>query len=150
MNSLNEIDGLKTKPLREIIGTHGSVLHLLRNDDEDYMGFGECYCSEAYPGSVKAWKRHHIQTQNLAVPVGHLRLVVFDDRSSSKTRGNLVVMELGRPDKYFRVSIPPGVWYGFTALGSVTALIVNCVDIPHDPIEVEYLPPSATHVPYCW
>lgn len=144
------IDGLRVTPLREISDGRGAVLHLLRSDDPAFTGFGECYCSETIPGAVKAWKRHKVQTQNLAVPVGRLLLVIFDDRPLSATRGALEVLKLGRPDKYVRVSIPPGLWYGFCALGAGPALIVNCADRPHEPEECERLPENDPGIPYRW
>lgn len=137
-------------PLREIGDARGAVLHLLRCDEPAFLGFGECYCSETLPGAVKAWKRHKLQTQNLVVPVGRLRLVVFDDRTGSSTRGALEVIELGRPDNYARVTIPPGLWYGFSALGTSPALIVNCADLPHDPQDSDRLPEGDAAIPYLW
>lgn len=144
------IDGLIVTPLREIADDCGAVLHLLRSDDSGFLGFGECYCSETLPGAVKAWKRHTLQTQNFAVPAGRLRLVVFDDRPGSPTKGGLEILELGRPDNYVRVSIPPGLWYGFSALGTIPALIVNCADHPHDPLESERLAENTAAIPYRW
>ena len=144
------IRGLAVLRLREIGDGRGAVLHLLRCDEPTFLGFGECYCSETLPGAVKAWKRHKLQTQNLVVPVGRLRLVVFDDRPGSSTRGALEVIEIGRPDNYARVTIPPGLWYGFSALGTSPALIVNCADSPHDPHESDRLPEGDAAIPYRW
>ena len=144
------IEGLIVTPLCEIADSRGAVLHLMRSNDPGFLGFGECYCSETLPGAVKAWKRHKVQTQNFAVPAGRLRLVVFDNRSASQTQGALEIFELGRPDNYVRVSIPPGLWYGFSALGGVSALIVNCVDYPHDPLESERLEEGTAAIPYRW
>jgi dTDP-4-dehydrorhamnose 3,5-epimerase len=144
------VKGLCLTPLREIGDDRGSVLHLLRRDDPSFQGFGECYCSETLPNAVKAWKRHKVQTQNLAVPVGRLKLVVFDDRKTSSTRGAIEVIELGRPDKYSLVTIPPDLWYGFCAIGFSPALIVNCVNHPHDPLESERLPHDSISIPYSW
>ena len=146
----SSIHGLIVTPLREISDGRGSVLHLLRSDDPAFIGFGECYCSETFPGSVKAWKRHTRQTQNLAVPAGRLRLVVFDNRPDSPTHGALAEFELGRPDNYVRISIPPMLWYGFSALGTSPALIVNCADQPHDPQESERIAEDDASIPYCW
>ena len=145
-----EIDGVTLTPLRQIEDARGAVLHMLRSDAEDFTGFGECYFSETRPGVVKAWKLHHRQTQNIAVPVGRIRLVIFDDRADSSTRGRLAELELGRPDCYVRVRIPPGLWYGFTSLGTIPALLANCADLPHDPSECEVLDPSNANIPYAW
>lgn len=131
------IDGLIFTMLRQIADERGSVLHMLRCDSADFTRFGECYFSEILPGAIKAWKRHREQTQNLAVPVGRVRMAVYDDRSASSTRGNLRILELGRPDGYGRLRVPPGLWYGFRCISSIPALMVNCADLPHDPADNE-------------
>ena len=131
------IAGLGITELKQITDARGAVLHFLRNDAPGFLGFGECYCSEVVPGAVKAWTRHTRQTQNLAVPVGRVRLLVFDDREGSPTRGRTDVLELGRPDAYVRLQLPPGLWYGFASIASSPALLVNCTDVPHSPSEAE-------------
>ena len=131
------IDGLTFTMLRQIVDERGAVLHMLRCDSADFTRFGECYLSEIVPGAIKAWKRHREQTQNLAVPVGRVRLAVYDDRFASSTRGNLQILELGRPDNYGRLRIPPGLWYGFRCISNMPALLVNCADLPHDPADNE-------------
>ena len=85
MSNLIKIEGVTTVALRQIIDEHGAVLHMLRNDAPDFIKFGECYFSEVLPGAIKAWKLHREQTQNLAVPLGEIRLVIYDDRVGSST-----------------------------------------------------------------
>lgn len=136
--------------LRQIEDRRGAVLHMLRNDSSGYNGFGECYFSEILPGAIKAWKRHRQQTQNFAVPIGRIKLVVFDGREKSTSRGELMELELGRPDRYLRITIPPDIWYGFICISSTTALLVNCADIPHCPEESEIREPDTTLIPYDW
>lgn len=150
MTTLVRMSGVSITELRQITDERGAVLHMLRADSPDFVRFGECYFSEVAPGAVKAWKRHREQTQNLAVPVGRLRLVIYDNRVGSVTRGALSVLELGRPDAYFRVTIPPGLWYGFAAIGSTPALLANCADHAHDPRESESIPKDDPTVPYAW
>ena len=144
------LQGVVTAELRQIVDTRGAVLHMLRCDAPDFTQFGECYFSELVPGAVKAWKRHRHQTQNLAVPVGRVRLALFDARESSTTLGQLHALELGRPDAYFRLKIPPGIWYGFACLGDTPALLVNCPDLPHDPSESDIRPSSDPAIPFDW
>ena len=150
MSNLIKIDGVKTIVLRELTDEHGAVLHMLRSDAVDFIKFGECYFSEVLPGAIKAWKLHIKQTQNLAVPVGRVRLVIYDDRLGSSTRKNLLILELGRPDSYLRVQIPPDLWYGFACIGNTSALLVNCADLPHDPSEIERKSVSDPSIPYDW
>lgn len=146
----SRIEGMTVTQLREIRDGRGAILHMMRRDSPDFVRFGECYFSEVLPGSVKAWKCHTAQTQNLAVPVGRARLVVFDDREDSPTRGTVQALELGRPDAYVRVGIPPGLWYGFSCVGDVPALLVNCPDLAHDPSESEKRSLDDSRMPNCW
>ena len=148
------IAGALFQPLRVIPTPGGPVLHMLRAGAPLLPtfpeGFGELYFSEVLSGTVKAWKRHTRQTQLFAVPMGLLRIVLYDDRGASSTRGVLVERRLGRPDDYGLLRIPPMVWYGFMAEGASPALICNCADIPHDPAESERLPPDDATIPYAW
>lgn len=144
------IDDVLISPLKEFRDERGSVLHMLRCDAPEFVSFGECYFSEVLPGAIKAWKRHRGQTQNFAVPLGRIRLVIYDDRDSSPTRGNLQVLELGRPDAYVRLRIPPDLWYGFVCISAAPALLANCADSPHDPADCELLPESDLKIPYAW
>ncbi|MDH5542732.1 MAG: dTDP-4-dehydrorhamnose 3,5-epimerase family protein [Nitrospinota bacterium] len=144
------IEGLQITPLKQIDDERGSVLHMLRSDSEIYIGFGEIYFSFVKQGVVKAWKRHKVMTQHFAVPVGRIKLVLFDDRNASSTKGNIEIIEIGRPDKYELVKIPPLVWYGFKGIGEGESMIANCTDIPHDPEEVERCDIDTSDISYAW
>ena len=150
MGCIGKIEGVKQKELRQINDDRGFVLHMLRQDSEGFLGFGECYFSVINYGKVKAWKYHYKQTQTLVVPTGAIRMVIYDDRALSHTKGVLQVLELGRPENYFRIQIPPNLWYGFTGLSKTPALIVNCVDKPHDPLESKVIAFDDTSIPYVW
>lgn len=144
------IEGVTLTELREISDERGAVLHMLRSDAPDFTRFGECYFSEVAPGAIKAWKRHRLQTQNLAAPVGRIRIAIYDDREGSGTRGKLQVLELGRPDAYLRLRIPPGLWYGFQCISATPALLANCADLPHEPAESEQRALEDPGIPYRW
>lgn len=144
------IEGVTLTELRQIGDERGAVLHMLRSDAPEFTRFGECYFSEVLPGAVKAWKRHRVQTQNLTVPVGRIRMVIYDDRKDSATRGQVQELELGRPDAYMRLRVPPGLWYGFTCISKAPALLANCSDFPHDPAESETRPLDHAEMPYKW
>lgn len=144
------IDGVSIAPLAEFRDERGSTLHMLRADASEFDRFGECYFSEILPDAIKAWKRHRLQTQNIAAPVGRIRVVIYDDRESSPTRGSVDVLELGRPDSYVRLRIPAGVWYGFVCISSTPALLANCTDVPHDPTDNEARPSDDSSIPYTW
>jgi dTDP-4-dehydrorhamnose 3,5-epimerase len=144
------IDGVMFTELHQIVDERGAVLHMLRCDAPEFTRFGECYFSETMPGVIKAWKRHREQTQNLAVPIGRVRFVIYDERPSSPTSGNLQIFELGRPDHYGRLRIPAGLWYGFCCISTIPALVVNCADLPHNPADNELRSPKDSAIPYSW
>jgi dTDP-4-dehydrorhamnose 3,5-epimerase len=150
MSNGDLIQGLLITPLRDIRDQRGAVLHMMRNDDPEFRSFGECYFSEVLPGAVKAWKRHRRQTQNLAVPVGRIRIVIYDGRKASPTYGKICELQLGRPDAYVRLRIPPEIWYGFQCISENPAMLANCSDLPHEPGESDVLPVGDPGIPYQW
>ena len=89
MKESDEIEGVIIQPLRQIIDNRGAILHMMRNDSELYETFGEVYFSEILPGVVKAWKMQTGKTQNLAVPVNRIRVVIYDSRPNSITHGKI-------------------------------------------------------------
>ncbi len=143
------IEGVRIDSLRQISDERGAIFHMLREDDPAFERFGEVYFSFVHPGWVKGWHRHSAMTLNYAVPVGRILLVLYDDRASSPTRGALQEIELGA-DRYARVRVPAGVWNGFLGRGASDAMVANCATLPHDPDELERLPPDDPAIPYRW
>ena len=133
------IADLEVLPLRIIADDRGSVMHMIRADAPHFKAFGEVYFSTVVRGAVKGWKRHKRMTLNLAVPVGRIRLVAFDDRPDSATHGACVDMALG-PHDYKLVIVPPGVWTAFQGVAEGDSLLANCATILHDPTEAENWP----------
>ena len=88
-------------------------------------------------------------TLNYAVPVGMVKLVCYDDREGSPTKGNVVELHVGELN-YALVTIPPLVWNGFKGEGTTTAVVANCSTIPHRPDEIERLDPFDNDIPYDW
>ena len=88
-------------------------------------------------------------TMHFAAPKGNLKLVIYDDRLASSTKGQVEEILIGE-DHYNLVRIPPLVWYGFQCLGIVPAMITNCADMPHDPKEAEQIPLEDPRIPYRW
>jgi dTDP-4-dehydrorhamnose 3,5-epimerase len=143
------IDGVVISPRRVIPDDRGKVMHVLKATDPEFERFGEVYFSQVYPGVVKGWHLHREMVIHYAVPVGMIKLVLYDEREGSATRGQLQEVYLG-VDNYCLVKVPVGVWNGFMGLGVVPALVVNCATIPHDPGEIERLDPHRSHIPYDW
>ena len=143
------IEGVDIIPLRRIQDERGMVMHMLREDDPHFAHFGEIYFSVVYPGIIKGWHQHSRMTINYAVVDGNIKLVLFDDRPASPTKGQLQEIVFGQIN-YQLVRVPPGVVNGFTAVGGVRAIVANCADIPHDPSEITRIDPFTPTIPYDW
>tara|TARA_B100001123_G_C15055743_1_gene925474 strand:+ start:145 stop:594 length:450 start_codon:yes stop_codon:yes gene_type:complete len=129
------IDGVKIIPKKQIIDERGKIMHMLRNDDDHFKKFGEIYFSYIHPNTVKAWHMHKKMTVNYVSVMGKIKVVLFDDREKSSTRGKYQEIFLSN-ENYFLVSVPPLVWNGFKSIENKSAIIANCSDIPHDPKEM--------------
>ncbi len=143
------IDGVLISPLKQILDERGKIMHMLRSDDEHFEKFGEIYFSFVYPGVVKAWHLHKKMKLNYAVPYGRIKLVLYDDRKDSPSRGELMELFIGVED-YKLVTIPTMVWNGFKGLGNEISIVANCATLPHDPEEIIRVDPFLNDIPYDW
>ena len=142
------IDGVHVVPLRRIPDERGTIFHMLRRTDPHFREFGEIYFTSIYRDVVKGWHRHIDMTLNYACIWGRVKLVLYDDRMDSPTRGTLMERFLG-PDDYSLVVIPPLVWNGVKGMTDV-AIVANCATHPHDPSRTERLDPLTERIPYEW
>jgi len=143
------IEGVQLIPLRRIPDERGTIMHMLRATDPHFSQFGEIYFSTIYNGVIKGWHRHREMSLNYAVPFGRIKLVLYDDREGSPTRGELMEVFLG-PDRYELAIVPPEVWNGFKGMSDPYAIVANCCTHPHDPSRSSRLDPFQNHIPYDW
>ena len=129
------IEGVKIIQKKQIFDERGKIMHMLRADDDNFKKFGEIYFSVTYPNVVKAWHLHKQMTINYAVIAGKIKLVLFDDRQGSKTKGEIQEIFLS-DDNYSLIEIPPMIWNGFKSIANEKSIIANCSDIPHDSNEI--------------
>lgn len=143
------IAGVEIHELRQIPDERGKIMHMLRRNDPWFSGFGEIYFSIVYPGVVKGWHLHRRMILNYAVLRGSIKLVLYDPRPESPTRGEVQVLFPGE-DNYVLVKIPPGIWNGFKGSGVKPAYVANCASEPHDSEEIVRLDPCTPTIPYDW
>ena len=143
------IEDVKIIPLKKIPDERGTIYHMLRSDSEHFTQFGEIYFSKIYPGVIKGWHIHKKMTLNYAVVSGMIKLVLYDMRENSKTKGELMELFLGE-DNYSLVIIPPGVANGFKGIGTKEAIVANCATHPHEPNEIIRMEPFTKEIPYDW
>jgi dTDP-4-dehydrorhamnose 3,5-epimerase len=144
---MGSIEGVLVTPLRVITGDSGNVMHVLKQQEESFQGFGEAYFSTVNAGALKGWKKHRKMILNLVVPVGKIKFVLYDDRPESRSFQNFQEFILSR-DNYQRLTVPPGIWMAFLGLEENGNILLNIASIPHDPLEADNLPIQNELIPY--
>ncbi len=129
------IHDVKITPLKIISDNRGKVIHMLRTDSQVFEKFGEIYFSTIYHQSIKGWHLHKESTLNYVCIKGKVKLVLFDNRKESSTKGVYQELILS-PEDYFLVTIPPNIWNGFKGLDKTESIIANCLTLPHDEKEM--------------
>ena len=135
--------------LKVIEDNRGKVMHMLRNDSNVFKSFGEIYFSTIYKDSIKAWHLHKEATLNYACVKGRVKLVLFDDRDWSSTKGVYEEVILS-PQNYFLITIPPNIWNGFKGLNEEESIIANCLNLPHNEKEMVREDPFNKKFNYNW
>jgi len=145
------IDGVTVKRLKVIPDERGFLMEMLRSDDDMFTEFGQVYLSVAYPGVVKGWHYHKLQTDYFTVVKGMLKVVLYDRREGSATHGEINEFFMGEKNPIL-ISIPPGVVHGVKAIGGEAGYLVNCPNKTYDYDEPdEYrVDPHGGEIPYDW
>jgi len=145
------IDGVKTRKLRLIPDERGYLMEMLRSDWEEFEKFGQVYVTAVYPGVVKGWHYHKIQTDHFICIHGMAKVVLYDGREGSPTYGEINEFFIGEQNPML-LKIPPGVLHGFKGISQEMTLIVN---VPTELYNYEHpdehrLPPHTDQIPYDW
>jgi dTDP-4-dehydrorhamnose 3,5-epimerase len=90
-------------------------------------------------------------TDRLFVSQGQLKVVLYDARDDSATKGTLMEVHAGdaRPSLLI---VPPGVWHGLQSLGNVDALVLNFPTEAYNYKDPDHyrLPYDSAEIPYVW
>jgi len=145
------IEGVKTKSLKVIPDERGRVMEVLRADDELFQKFGQVYLTTTYPQVVKAWHYHKLQTDHIVAVRGMIKLVLYDPREDSLTKGEVNEFFIGVHHPLL-VQVPHSIYHGWKCISEEEAIIVN---IPTEVYQYrspdEYrLTPHGTDIPYDW
>lgn len=145
------INGVATKQLKVIPDERGRLMEILRNDDHIFVKFGQVYLTTTYPGVVKAWHYHKKQDDFITCVKGMLKLVVFDGREGSPTKGEVSEFFIGEHNPLL-VKVPAMVYHGWKCISEDEALVVN---VPTEPYNRENpdeyrLDPHVNDIPYKW
>ena len=145
------VDGIRTKPLQVIPNERGRLFEMLRRDDPLFRKFGQVYCTTVNRGVVKGWHYHKKQYDNFVCVEGMIKLVAYDGRATSPTKGHINEFFIGTHNPLL-VQIPPGVLHGFKGLTEPEAIVINIATEPyHHARPDEYrMPPHDPAIPYDW
>jgi|TARA_B100000315_G_C14567451_1_gene583703 dTDP-4-dehydrorhamnose 3,5-epimerase len=129
-------------PLQRIGVEGGDVPHALKSRDETFQGFGEAYFFLIKEGAIKPWRRHHLATLNLVVPLGKVRFVTTVNGKSFEE--NIVSSEYN----FVRLAIPSGLWLAFQGLEQGESIILNVSNRIHLSGEIDRC--DLDHFNYDW
>ena len=146
------IEGVKVKTLKVVPDERGRLMELLRSDDQEFfIQFGQVYMTTGYPGVVKAWHYHKRQTDNFAVVHGMFKVVLYDNRPDSPTRGEVNEFFMGVHNPLL-LQIPPLVLHGFKCISETEGIVINIPTAPYNykaPDEYR-IDPYSKEIPYDW
>ncbi len=145
------IEGVKVKQLRVRCDERGRLAEILRRDEEFFEEFGQVYMTTAYPGVVKAWHYHERQTDHFAAIGGMVKIVLYDARDASPSRGEISEFFAGEHNPIL-IKIPRLVYHGFKCIGEHEAILIN---IPtnvydHGHPDEHRIDPHDPSIPYDW
>lgn len=145
------IDGVQVRRLRLIPDERGFLLEMMRSDWQEFEKFGQVYVTAVYPGAVKAWHYHKLQTDHFVCIQGMAKVVLYDAREGSSTHGEVNEFFMG-PLNPILLRIPKGVYHGFKGISQEMALIVNVPTelYKYDQPDEYRLPAHTDEIPYTW
>ena len=123
------IDGATVKRLTLISDERGRLMEILRSDEDLFVKFGQIYMTTTYPQVVKAWHYHKVQDDFITCVRGMLKLVLYDDRDGSPTRGEVNEFFLGDYNPTL-IKVPKMVYHGWKCISPEEALVIN---VPTEP-----------------
>jgi dTDP-4-dehydrorhamnose 3,5-epimerase len=102
-----------------------------------------------YPGIIKAFHYHKLQTDYWVPAAGLLQVALVDLRLNSKSYGVKNTLYVGalRP---WQILIPPGVAHGYKVIGEQPSTLVYITNRTYDPSDEGRIPYNDTGIAYDW
>jgi dTDP-4-dehydrorhamnose 3,5-epimerase len=141
---LRLIDGVSIREVMHVPKRHGYLTEVLRREWlGEHAHVDQVFQVVLEPGGISAWHAHEKTIDRLFVNDGLIRIVLYDTREDSPTRGLINEFRFGtiRPAL---VVVPPKVWHGVQNVAATRSAILNLVDrayhyedpdhwrVPHD------------------
>ncbi len=144
------IAGVVVRETRNVPKAGGYLTEIYRADwHVDDLPVAQLFQVVLTPGALSAWHAHQFVTDRLFVNQGLIRIVLYDTRPGSPTRGLINEFKFGtvRPAL---VVVPPQVWHGIQNLGPASSSILNLVDQAYSYEDPDHwrLPPDTGEIPF--
>ena len=144
----NLIEGVIVKKLKTHFDERGFFREIIRETDDFFSaGFGQLSHSLVYPGVIKAWHAHKIQSQWTYAASGTLKVALYDLRKDSKTYQQTTEFLVGENAQQAVYFFPPGVAHGYKCVNGPANVVYltsgqydleDEVRISHDDPEIGY------------
>lgn len=145
------IKDVQIRKLNVVPDERGRLGEIMRSDWPEFQDFKQCYFTTNYPEVVKAWHFHRRQDDFVVCISGMIKLVMYDDREGSETKGEIQEVFLGEHASKL-VRIPAGVYHGWKCISEKESIVINLPTNLYDykdPDE-ERLPWNTDKIDYNW
>lgn len=134
---------------RTVANERGGLREVWAQGDAISGNLDHVYTTTTLPGIVKAWYRHRTQTDNITVLSGTARFALYDTRTEGQHALRTFEMTADAPQV---LTIPPGVWHGFSAIGDAPLVMLHLNDRLYDWINTDEEKIDADHasIPHSW
>jgi dTDP-4-dehydrorhamnose 3,5-epimerase len=149
---MHGIDGVLVERLTPKVDHRGSLTEVI---DFDHPFWQEpivwSYLITIRPGRIKGWGMHERQADRYFVVTGDVRVVMYDDRPDSPSRGRFR-QEFFTDESRGLVRIPAGVWHADQNWGVRDAMIVNFPTRAYDRENPDKrrIDPRSGEIPFDW
>lgn len=150
------IDGVRIRETRPVPHEDGHVTEIARDSwdvlDDPVL---QVHMTTTFPGRIRAWGLHQRSTDRLFVVSGLVKIVLFDGRNTSPTKGWINELSVSEKNPAL-VIVPPNLYHGWKNIGTTEAVIINmptsmynydqpdALDMPWDSEQ------AARLIPYTW
>lgn len=149
--SLRLIAGVSVHEVLNVPKNHGYLTEVFRADWLRGMNVtvDQVFQVVLDSGGISAWHAHERTIDRLFVSRGLVRIVLYDSREDSPTRGLINEFRFGtvRPAL---VCVPPQVWHGIQNVATTESMVLNLVDRAYDYEDPDHwrIPADSPHIPF--
>ena len=152
-DSADLIEGVLVRPFDMWPDDRGYFLEVARMGQGLAAGFPlECTqvsSALSYPGTIKAFHYHLLQTDVWVPAMGMLQVTLVDLRPESRTFGHKNTMYTGTL-KPWQLLIPPGVGHGYKVIGEQPAILIYVTNRLYNPKDEGRVPYNDPSIAYDW